>query len=70
MGEAMNMVAVVQARMGSTLLPSKVMKLINGIPMIETLLRRLSRAQELDQIIVAFAIDARNQPLLASSTEY
>ena len=64
MGEAMKIVAVVQARMGSTRLPSKVMKLINGIPMIEILLRRLSRAQELDQIIVASSIDARNEPLV------
>ena len=38
----MKVVALVQARMGSTRLPNKVMKLIKGVPMIELLLSRLS----------------------------
>lgn len=59
----MKTVAIVQARMGSSRLPNKVMKPIGGIPMIELLLTRLSRAQELDQIIVATSIDPRNAPL-------
>lgn len=60
----MKIVALVQARMGSTRLPNKVMKQIDGIPMIELLLSRLSRAKEIDQIIVATSIDERNQPLV------
>ena len=60
----MKTVAIVQARMGSTRLPEKVMKKICGIPMIELLLRRLSRSQELDQIVVATSVDERNQPLI------
>ena len=59
----MKIVAIVQARMGSTRLPNKVMKPIQGIPMIELLLSRLSRAKEVDQIIVATSVDERNQPL-------
>ena len=59
----MKVVAIVQARMGSTRLPNKVMKLIDGIPMIELLLTRLARAKEVDQIIVATSVDPRNQPL-------
>jgi len=57
-------VALVQARMGSTRLPNKVMKLIEGVPMIELLLGRLSRAKELDQIVVATSTDPRNQVLV------
>jgi len=57
-------VAIVQARMGSTRLPNKVMKPICGIPMIELLLTRLARAKEVDQIIVATSIDERNLPLV------
>jgi glutamate-1-semialdehyde 2,1-aminomutase len=60
----MKIVAIVQARMGSTRLPNKVMKLIGGAPMIELLLSRLSRARELDQIVVATSMDIRNQPLV------
>lgn len=61
----MKVVALVQARMGSTRLPNKVMKSIGGIPMIELLLTRLARSKEVDQIIVATSVDERNLPLLA-----
>jgi glutamate-1-semialdehyde 2,1-aminomutase len=62
-GESMRIVAIVQARMGSTRLPNKVMKPICGRPMIELLLARLRRASTLDQIVLATSIDDRNQPL-------
>ncbi|MCE5181769.1 MAG: aminotransferase class III-fold pyridoxal phosphate-dependent enzyme [Anaerolineaceae bacterium] len=60
----MKIVVLVQARMGSIRLPNKVMKPIMGIPMIELLLSRLSRAKEVNQIVVATSIDERNQPLV------
>lgn len=60
----MRVVAIVQARMGSTRLPNKVMKPIGGVPMIELLLSRLSRAKEVDKIVVATSVDVRNQPLV------
>ena len=60
----MKIVAIVQARMGSSRLPNKVMKSIGGIPMIELLLRRLSLTKEIDQIIVATSLDKRNLPLV------
>lgn len=56
----MKIVALVQARMGSTRLPNKVMKPIGGIPMIELLLSRLARSEEIDQIVVATSVDERN----------
>lgn len=61
----MKIVALVQARMGSTRLPNKVMKPIGEIPMIELLLSRLSKAEEISQIVVATSVDERNQPLVA-----
>jgi glutamate-1-semialdehyde 2,1-aminomutase len=60
----MKTIAIVQARMGSTRLPNKVMRPINGVPMIELLLRRLSLASRIDRVIVATAGDDRNQPLI------
>lgn len=59
----MTTVAIVQARMGSTRLPNKVMKLINGRPMIGILLARLARAKLVDKIIVATSDDIKNSPL-------
>ena len=61
----MNIVALVQARMGSTRLPNKVMMPIGGTPMIELLLSRLSRSKEISKIIVATSVDQRNLPLIA-----
>jgi glutamate-1-semialdehyde 2,1-aminomutase len=60
----MKIIAIVQARMGSTRLPNKVMKLINGKPMIELLLARLSKSNQIDQIVVATSIDVKNKPLI------
>lgn len=50
--------------MGSTRLPNKVMKLVGGIPLIEILLRRLSRSTEIDQIVVATSTEKNNAPLV------
>jgi len=60
----MKIIAIVQARMGSTRLPHKVMKPINGVPMIELLLTRLAKCQRLDQIVLATSVDPRNQVLV------
>lgn len=60
----MKVVAIVQARMGSTRLPNKVMKPVVGRPMIELLLARLARCREIDQILVATSVDERNLPLV------
>jgi glutamate-1-semialdehyde 2,1-aminomutase len=60
----MKVVAIVQARMGSTRLPNKVMKPIAGIPMIELLLSRLARSKQINQIVLATSSDVRNTPLV------
>ena len=60
----MKIVALVQARMGSTRLPNKVMKPVGGVPMIELLLSRLSTSTEIDQIVVVTSTDVRNKPLV------
>ena len=59
----MKTVAIVQARMGSTRFPNKVMQPICGIPMIGLLLERLAKAKRIDQIVLATSEDQRNEPL-------
>jgi len=60
----MKIVAIVQARMGSTRLPNKVMNMIGGMPMIEILLSRLSHSTEINQILLATSKDKRNISLI------
>jgi glutamate-1-semialdehyde 2,1-aminomutase len=60
----MKIIAIVQARMGSTRFPNKVMQPILGVPMIELLLSRLSRARTISQILLATSTDPQNQPLV------
>jgi glutamate-1-semialdehyde 2,1-aminomutase len=56
-------VAIIQARMGSTRFPNKVMRTICGTPMIGLLLARLKKSKLVDQIILATSEDPRNDPL-------
>ena len=60
----MKVVAIVQARMGSTRLPNKVMMPINGMPMIEVLLARLAKSAQINHIVLATSTDKRNTPLV------
>ncbi len=60
----MKILAIIQARMGSTRLPGKVMMPINGKTIIELIIARLSRSACIDQIIVATSFDKINEPLV------
>lgn len=61
----MRTLAIVQARMGSTRLPNKVMLPINGVPLIELLLYRLALAKRIDHIVVATSTAHGDKPLAA-----
>lgn len=60
----MKVVAIVQARMGSTRLPGKVMMPIGGYTLIELLLMRLSESTEVDEIVVATSEHTNNKALI------
>lgn len=57
-------VAIVQARMGSSRLPGKVMMEIVGKPALWHLVNRLSRAQLVDKIVIATPDKEENKPIL------
>ena len=59
----MKTVAVVQARMGSSRLPGKVLKDVGGRPMIQFLLERLARARSVDAIVLATSSAASSDSL-------
>jgi len=60
----MNVVAVLQARMGSTRLPGKVLMDLAGRPMLSQLLHRLKRARRVDDIVIATTTDPRDDALV------
>lgn len=56
--------AVVQARMGSTRLPGKVMAEIMGKPLLWHLISRLKRSKLIDKIVVATTKNEKDKPIL------
>ena len=60
----MKTVAIVQARMGSTRFPGKVMEDICGRTLIEIVLSRLSKSKKIDQIVVATSKNSNNYKLI------
>lgn len=61
----MKVVAIIQARMGSTRLPNKVLAYIHGRPMLKILIERLRLVSEIDDIVIATTEDPRDDVLEA-----
>lgn len=59
----MKILCIVQARMGSERLPGKVMKEINGKPMISYTLDSLKKSKYIDEIVLATSTQKINDPL-------
>lgn len=56
----MKTVAIIQARLGSTRLPQKVLADIAGAPMLLHAVRRAQQAKELDQVLVATTVNPQD----------
>ncbi len=57
-------VAIVQARMGSSRLPGKVLSDVGGRPMLQRVVERLEGAQRLDAVVVATTREEADRPLV------
>ena len=61
-------VAIIQARMGSSRFPGKMLARLGDIPLLEWVLRRLQRATTLAQILLATSDGAADDPLVELAT--
>lgn len=52
----MKIIAIIQARMGSTRLPGKILKEVNGRPLLSYQLERLGLSEYINQIVIATTI--------------
>ena len=69
MEQGRNIVAIVQARMGSTRLPGKVLADVCGKPMLEHIVSRLRRSRLVDDVIVATSNAQADDPVIESATQ-
>lgn len=60
----MNIIGIVQARMGSTRLPGKVLKKVNGIPLLQYQIERMKKSKLIDELVIATTEDAIEEPIL------
>ena len=58
-------IAIIQARMGSTRLPGKVLLPLAGKPVIEHVIDRVRSSSLVDEVIVATSIESVNLPLVS-----
>ncbi|MCG5052026.1 MAG: glycosyltransferase family protein [Myxococcales bacterium] len=59
----MRVVAVVQARVGSSRFPGKVLKPLMGAPLLARMLERVRAATTLQQVVVATTFEAKDEPI-------
>lgn len=65
----MRIEAFIQARMGSTRLPGKVLKNVLGRPLLDFLVERLSQSKEIDDIIILTSNQATDDPIVSFCQE-
>ncbi|ULT56476.1 glycosyltransferase family protein [Neobacillus drentensis] len=65
----MKVVAIIQARMGSTRLPGKIMKKVLGKPLLEYQIEQVKRSRLIHQIVIATTTKEHEQPIIDLCTQ-
>lgn len=66
----MRTVAIVQARMGSTRLPGKMLENLGGLPVLGWVLRRVMRSRLVDEVILATSDSPKDDPIAEMVGKY
>jgi len=64
MGKLKNPVAIIQARMGSTRLPGKVLMPIGDKSMLQRVIERVKRAKKVKEVVVALPLREHDKPIV------
>ena len=62
-------VAIVQARLGSTRFPRKMLECLDGYPLLSWVLHRLSRSTLIDEVVLATSDLSKDDDLLPIANE-
>jgi spore coat polysaccharide biosynthesis protein SpsF (cytidylyltransferase family) len=65
----MSVIAFIQARVGSTRLPGKVLMDLHGKPVLTRVIERVQKARGVDSVIVVTTIEAKDLPLVRLCAE-
>ena len=65
----MKYIVMIQARCGSSRLPSKVLKDLSGKPELQWVVERVQRSKRIDEVMVLTSIEKNNLPLVRLCTE-
>lgn len=58
-------ILIIQARMGSTRLPGKVLKEINGEPLLKFMIDRVLGSKLIDKIVIATTVEIKDNPIVS-----
>lgn len=62
----MRIVAIIQARMGSTRLPGKILKMVNNRPLLSYQIERLQQSSYINDLVIATTIDEKDDLIVDS----
>lgn len=66
----MSVIAIIQARMGSTRLPGKILKEVNGHPLLFYQLERLKGSKLIDEIVIATTTKEQDNEIVTFCEQY